>query len=117
MLFAMYWVGLCLDQSILCSQAKKVNFVKYGDELSDQQMKLFLRLEHINMNRSSKKGMSIEDQEALKRMGNSVRVVGGHYEVGMLWKNDTPWLPNNKQRQDYSHSERKLKRDENFHRK
>ena len=79
-----------------------MNFAKYGDELSDQQMKQFLRLEDINMNRSSKKGMSIEDQEALKRRGNSVGVVGGHYEVWMLWKSDTPWLPNNKQRQNYS---------------
>ena len=61
-----------------------MNFVKYGDEFSDQQMKQFLRLEDINMNRSSKKGMSIEHQEALKRMGNSVGVVGGNYEVGML---------------------------------
>ena len=48
------------------------------------------------MNRSSKKGMSVKDQEAKKRMENSVCVVGGHYEVGMLWKSDTPWLPNNK---------------------
>jgi len=73
-----------------------VNFVKYGDELADQQMKQFLRLEDIDMNRSSKKGMSVEDQEALKRMENSVCVLGGHYEVGMLCKSDTPWLPNNK---------------------
>ena len=41
--------------------------------------------------------MSVEDQEALKRMENSVRVVDGHYEVGMLWKSVTPWLPNNRQ--------------------
>ena len=36
--------------------------------------------------------MTIKDQEAKKRMQNSVCVVGGHYEVGMLWKSDTPWL-------------------------
>ena len=29
-------------------------------------------------------------------MENSVCVVGGHYEVEMLWKSD--WLPNNKQK-------------------
>ena len=29
-------------------------------------------------------------------MEKSVCVVGGHYEVGMLWKSD--WLPNNKQK-------------------
>ena len=72
-----------------------MNFVKYGDELVDHQMKQFLRLEDIDMNRSSKKGMSIKDQEALKRMENLVCVVGRHYEAGMLWKSDTPWLPNN----------------------
>ena len=68
-----------------------------SDELVDHQMKQFLRLEDIDMNRSSKKGMSVKDQEAKKRMENSVCVVGGHYEVGMLWKSDTPWLPNNRQ--------------------
>ena len=55
-----------------------------GDELADQQMKQFLRLEDVDMNRSSKnKGMSVEDQEARKRMENSVCVVDGHHEVGM----------------------------------
>ena len=55
-----------------------------GDELADQQMKQFLRLEDVDMNRSSKnKGMSVEDQEARKRIENSVCVVDGHYEVGM----------------------------------
>ena len=105
--------------NIMCSQPKNVNFVKYGDELVDHQMKQFLRLEGIDMNRSSKKGMSIKDQEALKIMENSVCVVGGHYEVGMLWKSDTPWLPNNKQTAEarLQSLKSKLKRDENFHRK
>ncbi|XP_020622957.1 galanin receptor type 1-like [Orbicella faveolata] len=74
-----------------------VNFLTYGDELSDQQMRQFLRLDNIYMNRIFKKAMSVEDQEALKRMVNSVREVDGHYEIGMLWKSDTPWLPSKKQ--------------------
>ena len=105
--------------NIMCSHLKNVNFVKYGDELVDHQMKQFLRLEDIDMNRSSKKGMSVKDQEAKKRMENSVCVVGGHYEVGMLWKSDTPWLPNNRQTAEVrlQFLKRKLKRDENIHRK
>ena len=71
--------------------------MKYGDELSDQQMRQFLRLDDTDMNRSSKKARSVEDQEALKRMENSVRIVDGHYEIGMLRKTVTSWLPNNKQ--------------------
>ena len=43
------------------SQVVNVNLVKYGDELSDQQMRQFLRLDDIKMNRSSKKAMSVED--------------------------------------------------------
>ena len=54
--------------NIMCPQPKNVNFVKYGDELVYHQMKQFLRLEDIDMNRSFKKGMSIKDQEVLKRM-------------------------------------------------
>ena len=101
------------------SQVANVNFVKYGDELSDQQMRQFLRLDDIDMNRSSKKAMSVEDQEALKRMENSVQIVDGHYEIGMLWKSVTPWLPNNKQMAEarLQALKRKLQRDETFHRK
>ena len=76
--------------SSLNPQKVKVNFVNYGSELSDQQMEQFLRLEDIDMNKSSKKGMSIEDQESLNKMNNSVRLVNGHYSVGMLWKSENP---------------------------
>ena len=105
--------------SASCTQPVNVNFVKYGDEMLDHQMKQFLRLEDNDMNRSSKKGMSIEDQEALKRMESSVRVVEGHYEIGMLWKGDYPWMPDNKQMAEarLQSLKRKLKRDDEFHRK
>ena len=101
------------------SQVVNVNFVKYGDELLDQQMRLFLRLDDIDMNRSSKKAMSVEDQEALKRMENSVRVVDGHYEISILWKSATPWLPNNRQMAEarLQSLKSKLLRDKTFHRK
>ena len=71
------------------------------------------------MNKSSKKGMSIEDQEPLNKLKNSVCVVNGHYSVGMLWKSEDPWLPDNKQMAEarLQSLKRKLERDENFHRK
>ena len=101
------------------SQVVNVNLVKYGDELSDQKMTQFLRLDDIDMNRSSKEAMSVEDQEALKRKENSVRIVDGHYEIVMLWKSATPWLPNNKQMAEarLQSLKRKLQCDETFHRK
>ena len=102
----------------LNSQKVNVNFVKFGSELSDQQMEQFLRLENIEMNKSSRKGMSVEDPESLKKMKNSVCLVNGHYSVGMLWKNEDPWLPDNRRIIMVEvRLQRKLKRDENFHRK
>jgi len=105
--------------SSLNPQKVNVNFVKHGRELSDQQMEQFLRLEDIDMNKSSKKGLSIEDQESLNKMKNSVRLVNGHYLVGMLWKSEDPWLPDNRQMAEarLQSLKGKLERDENFHRK
>ena len=62
MLLRWYWLGPVNEANSLSSQVVNVNFVKYGDELSDQQMRQFLRLHDTDMNRSSKKAMSVEDQ-------------------------------------------------------
>ena len=80
------------------SQVDKVNvnFLKYGNETLDQQMNQFLGLENIDSTSSSRKGMSVQDREALGKLNSSVRLVDGHYEVGMLWKHENPWLPNNR---------------------
>ena len=52
-------------------------------------------------------------------MENSVRIVDGHYEVGMLWKSVTPWLPNNREMAEagLQSLKRKLQRDETIQRK
>ena len=73
-----------------------VNFLKYGNETLDQQMNQFLGLENTDSISSSRKGMSVQDREALGKLNSSVRLVDGHYEVGMLWKHENPWLPNNR---------------------
>ena len=65
------------------SQVDKVNvnFLKYGNETLDQQMNQFLGLENIDSTSSSRKGMSVQDREALGKLNSSVRLVDGHYEV------------------------------------
>ena len=104
--------------SSLNSQKVNVKFVMYDIELSDQQMEQFLRLEDVDMNKSSKKGMSDEDRESLHKMKNSVCLVNGHYSVGMLWTNEDPWLPDNRRMAEVrlQSLKRKLNRGENFHR-
>jgi len=59
-------------------------------------MNQFLGLKNIDSIRSSKKGMSVQDREALVKLNSSVRLIYGHYEVRMLWKHESPWLPNNR---------------------
>ena len=68
------------------SQSDKVNvkFLKYGSEMLDQQTSQFLGWENIDLISSSRKGMSVQDQEALSKLNSSVVLVDGHYEVGML---------------------------------
>ena len=48
-----------------------------------------------------------------------MRIVDGHYEVGMLWKSVTPWLPNNREMAEagLQSLKRKLQRDKTIQRK
>ncbi|KAK3739659.1 hypothetical protein QZH41_014205, partial [Actinostola sp. cb2023] len=110
-----------VDSTNSCQSSKvNVNYVKYGSELSDQKMSQFLRLnEDVDVNKSSKRAMSVEDQESMKEMESSVRKVDGYYEVGMLWKSTEPWLPDNRQMAEarLQSLKRKLERNEHLHRK
>ena len=40
--------------------------------------------------------MSVEDQKALKTMEDSVKIVSGHYQVALPWRNQPSYLPNNR---------------------
>ena len=62
------WTSRCCNISSLNSHKVNVSFVKYGSELSDQQMEQIHRREDTDMNMSSKRGMSIEDQKSLNKM-------------------------------------------------
>jgi hypothetical protein len=41
--------------------------------------------------------MSVEDRKALSIMENSAKLVDGHYQIALPWRNGTPSLPNNKE--------------------
>ena len=74
----------------------QVNFLHYGNQLLDQQMEQFLGIEKADTPSSRKRGMSVEDHKALKRMEETTRVIDGCYEVSMLWKDKEVHLPNNR---------------------
>ena len=44
----------------------------------------------------SRKTVSIEDKRATEILNKTVKKVGGHYFVGLLWKEDNPLLRKNR---------------------
>ena len=78
-----------------------VNFVRLEsgrgdrDEALLQQVEKFWKTDFVDAICSSKVAMSIEDQKALRTMEDSVKIVSGHYQVALPWRNQPPYLPNN----------------------
>jgi len=38
----------------------------------------------------------VEDGRALKRIDSSISLLDGHYQMGLLWRDDNPALPYNR---------------------
>ncbi|XP_064619558.1 uncharacterized protein LOC135482999 [Lineus longissimus] len=75
---------------------QKVNahFMKYGETRPESHLHQFLELDSLGV--VEKKGMSAEDRRALKRLEDTTRKTDNRYEVGMLWKAENTWLPDNR---------------------
>ena len=71
------------------------NFVEANDQLN-RQFEEFCNREFDDSIYESKTLMSQNDQRALKIMEDTVKIVNGHYEMALPWKNYPPCLQNNK---------------------
>lgn len=74
-----------------------VNVVRHDDETLHQQMESMFRSGFNESMISSKVAMSVEDKRALSQMENSVKLVNGHYQLGLPWKRKLVNLPNNRE--------------------
>ncbi|PFX11376.1 hypothetical protein AWC38_SpisGene24930, partial [Stylophora pistillata] len=74
-----------------------VNVVRHDDETLHQQMESMFRSGFNESMISSKVAMSVEDKRALSQMENSVKLVNGHYQLGLPWKCKLVNLPNNRE--------------------
>ena len=54
----------------------------------------WMKIENLGI-ASSKKAMSNNDKRALDILENTTKIVNGHSEVGLLWKENSD-LPNNR---------------------
>ena len=63
-----------------------VNFVRYDDAVLHQQMERMFRNDFNEPMVASKTAMSVEDRRALAQMEGSVKIVNGHYQLGLPWR-------------------------------
>ena len=74
-----------------------LNFVHYDDEMLHQQMEWMFRNDLEEPMVDSTIVMSVEDHRALTQMEDSVKIVDGHYQLGLPWKNNFTSLPNDRE--------------------
>ena len=72
-----------------------MNFISVDHQLNDQVEK-FWAVKDDGATKANKKPLSVEDQRALKIIKDTTRLIDGHYEVDLLWREDQPSLPNNR---------------------
>lgn len=72
-----------------------VSFLSVGLQ-PENQIGRFWKIEDYGAAKASDKPLSIVDKRALKILEDTTTFIDGHYEVGLLWKNDELQLPNNR---------------------
>ena len=74
-----------------------VNFARHDDAVLHQQMERMFRNDFNEPLVASKTAMSVEDRRALAQMEGSVKIVNGHYQLGLPWRQKSVRLPNNRE--------------------
>ena len=75
---------------------RTANLIKTDTELSIQ-FERFCNMEFNDSAYEPNVAMSQEDKRALERMRSSIKLVDGHYQISLPWKEGCPDLPNNRQ--------------------
>ena len=79
-----------------------VNFIRFAEVKKEddnwlmQQLEQFWQIENCAAIPDSKVSMSVEDKKALAIMEDSLKIVDGHYQVALPWKEQPPHLPSNR---------------------
>ena len=73
-----------------------INLVTAQDVSLDKQLEEFWKVESYRITRPESKPLSVEDRRAPKLIENSICLRDGHYQMCLLWKDDNPVLPYNR---------------------
>ena len=79
----------------LTMEAVNINFGQSSDVLLQQQLECMWTSDFNDMLHCDKESMSVEDRRALGIMEATLSHVGGHYKMGLPWREDDVHLPNN----------------------
>ena len=71
------------------------------DETLSQQVDKFWKTDFVDLISTSKVSMSVEDEQALRIMERSSKKVSGHYQIALPWRQQPPYLTNNRVLTDY----------------
>ncbi|CAB4021768.1 Hypothetical predicted protein [Paramuricea clavata] len=74
-----------------------VNFLDTTNQMLNRQVEKFWEIETSGLKENDlRKAASVEDRRAENILQRSTKLVDGHYETELLWKDDCPQLPNNR---------------------
>ena len=70
--------------------------IEKKEDVLTQQLERFWQSENAGLIPDYKVSMSVEDKRALAVMESSAKLVDGHYQVALPWRESVPKLPNNR---------------------
>ena len=75
-----------------------VNFTSIGNQLIHNQLERMFSLDFCGEKYTDESDLahSVDDVRDLSKMKSSTKMIDGHYEVALPWRNDRPLLPNNR---------------------
>ena len=95
-------IKFCLGWSILggfsnvqFSNQEQLNLISGEDVSLNDQLEEFWRIDCYGTTWNETKPLSVEDRRALMLIDNSIRLWDGHYQMGLLWRDDNLVLPFN----------------------
>jgi hypothetical protein len=97
----------------------QLNYVVQDEVSLDKQLEHFWKTESYGLEKLESKPMSVEDQYAQRVIESTISKVDGHYQMGLLWKEQNPRLPCNRVVAEarLSHLKKRLQRDPELHNK
>ena len=83
-----------VDGTLLCDEEDTKRQIR--DEILQEQLERLWSTDFADSVVSSSVSPSIKDKRALEMMEQSLKVVNGHFQVGLPWRTNPPYLPNNR---------------------